>query len=186
MEATIGARAIPFLLEFLIQCLILLSNLETLQYHLTHMEYVSEIEAVTLTAASKTTYFQGVYTLEKHLAYQLQQCMGQRSGVAPAAILGTLIRSPNRCLLQPSEQNISNHCGTLTYVLHSKYQQEMLQLTVQESSLDAVSFYYNYHPPVITISLRSCPWGFTLQYDPLYCDCDPPYCDCDPLLVRHN
>ena len=89
--------------------------------------------------------------------------VGQRSGVAPAAILGTLIRSPNRCLLQPSEQNISNHCGTLTYVLHSKYQQEMLQLTVQESSLDAGSFYYSYHPPVITISLRSCPWGFTLQ-----------------------
>ena len=73
MEATIGARAIPFLLEFLIQCLILLSNLETLQYHLTHMEYVSAIEVVILTAASKTTYLQGVYTLEKHLAYQLQQ-----------------------------------------------------------------------------------------------------------------
>ena len=107
--------------------------------------------------------------------------VGQRNGVAPAAILGTIISSPNGRLLKPSElnQNVSKHCINLTYVLHSKNEREVLQLTVQQSSLDAGSFYYDYRPPAITVSLRPCPCGFTLQHD-------PPYCDCDPLLVRHK
>ena len=64
-------------------------------------------------------------------------------------------------------------------MLHSKNQQEMLQLTIQQSSLDAGSFYYNYPPPTITVLLHPCPWGFTLQHD-------PSYCDCDPLLIAHE
>ena len=64
-------------------------------------------------------------------------------------------------------------------MLYSTNQQEALELTVEESNPDAISFYYDYRPPSITISLRPCPWGFTLQHN-------PPYCDCDPQLVRYD
>ena len=107
--------------------------------------------------------------------------VGQMHGVAPAVIIGTVIGSHNVSLLKPREQNqnASKHCTTLTYMLYSTNQQEALELTVEESNPDAISFYYDYRPPSITISLRPCPWGFTLQHN-------PPYCDCDPQLVRYD
>jgi len=67
--STIDIQATTTLQEFSIQYLILLNNMVILAYHLTHMEYVSAMEVVTSTAASKTTNFQGVYTLEKHFTY---------------------------------------------------------------------------------------------------------------------
>ena len=70
-SSTIDAQATTTLQEFLIQYLILLNNMVILAYHLTHMEYVSAMKVITSTAASRTTHFPGVYTLEKHLTYQL-------------------------------------------------------------------------------------------------------------------
>ena len=63
--------------------------------------------------------------------------------------------------------------------MHSKNQQETLELGVEQARPDAGSFYYKFWLPSVTVLLRPCPWGFTLQHE-------PPYCDCDPLLVRHK
>ena len=105
--------------------------------------------------------------------------VGQRHGVAPATINATIIGSHG--VLRLVQQNdTSSRCVTLIYVLHSKHKAETFELAVKNSTLGYNLFYYNYPPPVVTVSLTShCPWGFTLQHD-------PPYCDCDPLLVRHK
>jgi len=100
--------------------------------------------------------------------------VGQRRGVAPAPILATVISGPNQSLSEPIE-SANQRCTILTYMLYSNNQQETLELTVQPSNPHAGSFYYDYHPLKITISLRPCPWGFKLRHH-------PPYCDCDPLL----
>ena len=90
--------------------------------------------------------------------------------MAPAPILATVISGSNQSLCKPIESN-RKRCITLTCMLHSRNQRETFNLTVQQSV--AGSFYYDYHPPSITVSLRPCPSGFTLQHDPSYCDCDP-------------
>ena len=100
--------------------------------------------------------------------------VGQRSGVAHASILATVISGSNQSLCKPIESD-RKQCITLTCMLHSRNQRETLNLTVQQSV--GGSFYYDYHPPSITVSLLPCPSGFTLQHD-------PPYCD--PLLVRQK
>ena len=121
--------------------------------------------------------------------------VGQRHGVAPAAIIGTLLSSHNQSLFQPIEKSqTSERCVTLTFIIHSKNQQETFELAPEQSSHDQqetvklteiqssseyASFNYYVHLPEITISLRPCPWGFTLQHD-------PPYCECDLLLVMHK
>ena len=107
--------------------------------------------------------------------------VGQRYGVAPAEIRGTATSGPSHSLFKLIKQNqtASNRCVTLTYTLYSKNQQETLQLTVEHSRLGADSFYQNFPPPKVTVSLCPCPCGFTLQHD-------PPYCDCDQLLVKHK
>ena len=104
--------------------------------------------------------------------------VGQRHGVAPATITATIIGS--HAVLRLVKQNeTSSRCVTLTYVLYSKQRKEILKLTVEQPRPKASSFYYRYRPPNVTVSLSLCPWGFTLQHD-------PPYCDCDPLLVRRK
>ena len=105
--------------------------------------------------------------------------VGQRQGVAPASIEATIIGSHG--VLRLVQQNdTSSRCVTLIYVLHSKHKAETFELAVKNSTLGYNSFYYNYPPPTVTVSLTSpCPWGFALQHD-------PPYCDCDPVLVRHK
>ena len=104
--------------------------------------------------------------------------VGQRHGVAPATIIATIIGS--HAVLRLVKQNdTSSRCVTLTYVLYSKQQKETLKLTVEQPGPKASSFYYRYPPPEVTVSLSLCPWGFTLQHD-------PPYCDCDPKLVRYK
>ena len=104
--------------------------------------------------------------------------VGQRHGVAPATIIATIIGS--HAVLRLVKQNdTSSRCVTLTYVLYSKQRKETLELTVEQPRPKASSFYYRYPPPNVTVSLSLCPWGFTLQHD-------PPYCDCNPLLVRRK
>jgi len=96
--------------------------------------------------------------------------VGQRYGVAPAVIEGTVIDSYLHYLLPL--HNTSNHCGNLNYTLHSKNQKESLKLTIEHSRPYDGAFYHDFHHPIITVSLLPCPWGFTLQPDSLYCDCD--------------
>ena len=105
--------------------------------------------------------------------------VGQRHGVAPATINATIIGSHG--VLRLVQQNdTSSRCVTLIYVLHSKHKAETFELTVKNSTLGYNSFYYNYPPPNVTVSLTShCPWGFKPRHD-------PPYCDCDTVLVRHE
>ena len=107
--------------------------------------------------------------------------VGQKIGVAPAVIQANVISSPHQYLFKASEhsENPNNGCVTHTYMLHSKNQREILELDVEQSRPDAGSFYYKFWSPIVTVSLYPCPWGFTLQHD-------PPYCDCDPLLVGHK
>ena len=50
---------------------------------------------------------------------------------------------------------------------------------MEQSLIDQNSFYYRYRPLKITVSLSHCPWGFTDQHN-------PPFCDCDPQLVRYK
>ena len=69
--STVVSQATSTLLKFSMQYFIILSNRVTLVYHLTHSEFVCAMEVVTLTAALRTIHIQGVYTLEKHLTYQL-------------------------------------------------------------------------------------------------------------------
>jgi len=68
---TIGCQATTTLLEFSMQYFISLNNQMTLAFHLIHTEYAYVMKVVTLTAVSRTTHFQGVCTLEKHLTFQL-------------------------------------------------------------------------------------------------------------------
>ena len=127
----------------------------------------------------KYTFPRSVYPGE---AFEVSAvAVGQMSGAAPAAIVATVISGPNQSLSETVKQkpNDGKRCVTLTYAIRSKKQHETLELHVQQSRPDAGSFYYDYHPPKITVSLLPCPWGFTFQHD-------PPYCDCDPLLVRHK
>ena len=105
--------------------------------------------------------------------------VGQRHGVAPASIKATVNGSHNISRPIKQYQNTRNRCVTLTYVLHSSNETESLELTVEQSIIDQNSFYYRYPPPVVIVSLKLCPWGFKLQYD-------PPYCDCDTVLVTHK
>ena len=105
--------------------------------------------------------------------------VGQRHGVAPATIKATVTSSHNISRPIKRYPNTSNRCVTLTYVLYSQHEQETLELTVEQSIIDQNSFYYRYPPPNVTVLLKPCPWGFTLQHD-------PPYCDCDPKLVRYK
>ena len=104
--------------------------------------------------------------------------VGQRHGVAPATIIATIIGSHTVPRLV-KQNDTSSRCITLTYVLYSKQRRETLELTVEQPRPKASSFYYRYPPPNVTVSLSLCPWGFTLQHD-------PPYCDCNPLLVRRK
>ena len=95
--------------------------------------------------------------------------VGQRHGVAPATIIATIIGS-HGVLRLVKQNDTSSRCVTLVYVLHSKHKVETFELTVKKSTLGDNSFYYNYPPPVVTVSLTSlCPWGFALQHDPPYC-----------------
>ena len=95
--------------------------------------------------------------------------------MVPAKIFGKVISSQILFLFEQN-QHTNNTCVILTHTLHSKNQQETLELTVEPS---ASFFHHNFPPPSITVSLRPCPCGFTLQHD-------PPYRDCDPWLVRHK
>ena len=106
--------------------------------------------------------------------------IGQRFGVAPASIKTTVTSSHNISRPIKLYRNTSSRCVTLTYVLHSQHEQETLELTVEQSLIDQNSFYYRYPPPNVTVLLKPCPWGFTLQRDPPY------YCDCDSQLVRYK
>jgi len=114
--------------------------------------------------------------------------VGQKQGVAPAVIRATVISSHHQYfskaiysyILHSKNQHSKNSnsgCVTQTYMLHSKNQQEILELDVEQSRPDAGSFYDSFRPPIVTVSLLPCPWGFKLQHH-------PPYCDCDPLLSR--
>ena len=103
--------------------------------------------------------------------------VGQGSGVAPATIIATVTRSQN--ISQPIKQylNTSSRCVTLTYVLHSEHKVETIELTVKQPGA-GIFYDYRYPSPTVTVSLTSpCPWGFTLQHN-------PHYCDCNPLLVK--
>ena len=142
---TIGTQATTTLLEFSMQYFILLNNQMTLAFHLTHTEYAYAMKVVTLTAVSRTTYFQGVCTLEKHFNISAVT-MGQRHGVAPAVIKGTVISNHHQYLLKPSKRNYNtdSHCVNLIYTMHSKNQQETLELGVEQARPDAGSFYYKF------------------------------------------
>ena len=100
--------------------------------------------------------------------------VGQRKGVAPAVIKGTVISSHTHHLFTPLEQNhnASNRCVTLNYTLHSKNPQETIKLTVEHSRPYDGTFYHDFHHPIVTVQLLPCPWGFTLQPHSLDCDCD--------------
>ena len=93
----------------------------------------------------------------------------------------------------------SKLCTDMNYTLYSNQTQEQLYLTVEETSQDEAMAYYNkkkdlqgdivqYHsnervnaellftPVFITVTLQSCPPGFTLLGD-------PPGCDSYPVLT---
>ena len=96
----------------------------------------------------------------------------------------------------------SKLCTDMNYTLYSNQTKEQLYLTVEETSQDEAMAYYNkkkdlqgdivqYHsnervnaellftPVFITVTLQSCPPGFTLLGD-------PPGCDCYPALTERE
>ena len=75
--------------------------------------------------------------------------VGQMRGMAHAPINVTIIISPNHSLSKIIEwkRNASKRCVTLTYVLHSKNQQETLKLEIDQSCPDSGSFYLYLPPP---------------------------------------
>ena len=91
--------------------------------------------------------------------------VGQRSGLSPAVISGVVIDNNRNVLYQKSQEPLRN-CSMLKFIIHTYSEKPVkFNLTVEQANLDSSSFYYRYHYPQITVPLKPCPWGFTLQND---------------------
>ena len=112
--------------------------------------------------------------------------VGQRNGVVPGIIEAILLKnktnSSSNTATIPEKYSIQKagySCTTLSYAIESHAPQETINLTVQQPSTLGGSFYYEFHPPSITVLFLPCPWGFTLKDN-------PPSCECDPLLRENH
>ena len=132
-------------------------------------------------------------------------CFGTTTGTVYAGFMpSTKSHAPSLKPEHQFAQTIINSklCTDMNYTLYSNQTKEQLYLTVEETSQDEAMAYYNkkkdlqgdivqYHsnervnaellftPVFITVTLQSCPPGFTLLGD-------PPGCDCYPALTERE
>ena len=92
--------------------------------------------------------------------------VGQQGGFSPAVASYKVVepRSEKNILKQLTNDPL-DRCTWLKYSLHTSPKLVTFNLTVQQASPDAYSFYFQYHYPQVEVQLKRCPWGFTLQKD---------------------
>lgn len=102
--------------------------------------------------------------------------VGQREGFSPAPIDAIIMENENdesSIILKdlPEPVNQYSNCVALKYYIHTAKREVIVNLTAQQPSPDAGSFYYGFKPPQIKVKFRKCSWGFMLSSDSKYCMC---------------
>ena len=108
--------------------------------------------------------------------------VGQRSGFSTAVVSAVVIENPSRSIVKELTTKPLHQCTKLKFYVHTDQEKVVFNLTVQETNLDAYSFYYRYHYPQITVPIKHCPWGFKLQNDSE----GRTSCQCHPALTKNS
>lgn len=105
--------------------------------------------------------------------------VGQQHGFSPAIASYKVVqpssKNNDRIVKQHTNDPLRN-CTPLEYSLHTTEKRVTFNLTVQQASQNAYSFYFRYHYPQVVVPLKRCPWGFTVQNDSdgtTQCECHP-------------
>ena len=105
--------------------------------------------------------------------------VGQENGTVPGTIHAN-IKEPATMGDFQELQITSRHCTNVTYTVFSNNSLEIIELTINELSLNAITSVITI-PQIIRVHLRLCPLGFALTTTPAQ-----QKCDCVHLLQRHG
>jgi len=98
--------------------------------------------------------------------------VGEGEGVVPAVVVATPIELP-----EEETQRVGNNCTDLKYTLYlqetNNSMQETNNFTLDIQKLDLQEAGHINSPRKVNATFKTCPIGFALKHDPMYCDCGP-------------